>query len=68
MAVSGDDFVVRVFDLETNRMIRRFEGHMANVTALLFSNDCRWLLSSSTDGTLRVWDIPSSRLIDWYFP
>ena len=27
------------------------------------SADCRWLLSSSLDGTVRCWDIPGARLL-----
>lgn len=40
--------------------VRVFEGHTDRVTDLVVSEDCRWLLSASMDGTLRVWDIPAS--------
>lgn len=30
------------------------------ITGLQLSEDCRWLLSSSMDGTLRVWDVPAA--------
>ena len=33
------------------------------ITALQISSDCRWLLSASMDGTLRVWDIPTARCL-----
>ena len=41
-------------------MVRRFKGHKDRVTGLVMSQDARWLLSSSMDGTVRVWDIPAA--------
>ncbi len=40
--------------------VRRFEGHSDRITDVQVSEDCRWLLSASMDGTLRVWDIPAA--------
>ena len=40
------------------RVVRRFRGHTDRITDLQLSDDCRWLLSSSMDNTLRVWDVP----------
>jgi U3 small nucleolar RNA-associated protein 21 len=42
-------------------VVRRFRGHTDRITDLTVSSDCRWLLSASMDGTVRVWDIPDSR-------
>ena len=41
-------------------MVRRFKGHKDRVTGVVISQDARWLLSSSMDGTVRVWDIPAA--------
>lgn len=46
--------------VQAMRLVRRFEGHVDRITDLVVSEDCRWLISSSMDGTLRVWDIPAS--------
>lgn len=59
-AVACDDLSVRVFDVEAMQQVRLFEGHQDRITDLVVSEDCRWLLSSSMDGTIRVWDIPAS--------
>ncbi|RMZ56081.1 hypothetical protein APUTEX25_004505 [Auxenochlorella protothecoides] len=63
VAVAPADLMLRIYDVEAQRLVRRFEGHLDRVTDLQFSEDCRWLLSSSMDGTLRVWDIPGSQLL-----
>jgi len=48
------------YDVEAVRMVRRFKGHRDRVTGVVISQDARWLLSSSMDGTVRVWDIPAA--------
>ncbi|KAL3149179.1 hypothetical protein ABBQ32_002010 [Trebouxia sp. C0010 RCD-2024] len=60
VALAGDDLVLRMYDVEAMRMVRRFKGHKDRVTGLVISQDARWLLSSSMDGTVRVWDIPAA--------
>ena len=38
-------------------------GHKDRITSMSISGDARWLLSSSMDCSLRVWDIVSATLI-----
>lgn len=66
LAVASDDLVVRMFDTETWKLVRRFSGHTSPVTDMTFSPDCRWLVTSSMDSTVRVWSIVSGTLIDWF--
>ncbi len=58
VAVACDDGTIRLCDVEARTIVRRFRGHQDRITDLQFSQDCRWLLSSSMDSTLRVWDVP----------
>ncbi|TKY44496.1 U3 small nucleolar RNA-associated protein 21-like [Spatholobus suberectus] len=46
------------------RLVRKFEGHTDRITDLCFSEDGKWLLSSSMDGSLRIWDVILARQID----
>lgn len=64
LATVADDLVIRIYDVVALRMVRKFEGHNDRVTDLCFSEDGKWLLSSSMDGTLRIWDVILARQID----
>jgi U3 small nucleolar RNA-associated protein 21 len=61
MAVALDNFQIMVVDLDTRRVVRKFQGHSNKVTGLSFSPDARWLISSAMDCTVRTWDLPSGR-------
>jgi tRNA A-37 threonylcarbamoyl transferase component Bud32 len=63
MALTGNisDGMVRLWDLQNGREIRRFKGHMSWVLSLAFSPNGRQALSGSADGTLRLWDVQSGR-------
>ncbi|KAK9819682.1 hypothetical protein WJX72_001066 [[Myrmecia] bisecta] len=63
LAVATDDLTIRMYDVEAGRLVRRFSGHKEAITDMVFSADCRWLLSSSMDGTVRVWDIPAAQVL-----
>ncbi|KAJ4810553.1 Transducin family protein / WD-40 repeat family protein [Rhynchospora pubera] len=64
LAIVADDMVIRVYDVVGQRMVRKFEGHTDRITDACFSEDGKWLLSSSMDGTLRIWDVILARQID----
>ncbi|KAM0989059.1 hypothetical protein FF1_013039 [Malus domestica] len=64
LAVVADDLIIRLFDVVASRMVRKFEGHTDRVTDMCLSEDGKWLLSSSMDGSLRVWDVILARQID----
>ncbi|KAI9205039.1 Utp21 specific WD40 associated putative domain-containing protein [Polychytrium aggregatum] len=66
VAVSCDDLCIRVMDIETRKIVREFWGHRNRVTDLTFSPDARWLVSTSLDGTIRTWDLPTGYLIDCF--
>ncbi|XP_073525647.1 WD repeat-containing protein 36-like [Phyllobates terribilis] len=64
LATVTDDLVIRLYDVMQLRMVRKFEGHTDRITDMCFSEDGKWLLSSSMDGSLRVWDVILARQID----
>ena len=48
------------------RRVRTFAGHTGRVTDMAMTPDGRWLLTASTDGTVRVWDVPTAACVDWF--
>ncbi|CAA7047088.1 unnamed protein product [Microthlaspi erraticum] len=45
-------------------MVREFRDHTDRITDVCFSEDGKWLISSSMDGTLRIWDVILAKQID----
>lgn len=64
IAFSCDDGSIRVVDIETKKTIREFWGCQGGINDFCFSNDGRWVIAASQDAVLRVWDLPTSHLID----
>jgi WD40 repeat protein len=50
----GEPFL-HVYDSMTGQCLRRLQGHERRITDLAFSADGKHLLSTSLDGTVRVW-------------
>lgn len=64
VALSCDDLSIRVVDLETKRVVRELWGCRGQINDFAFSNDGRWIVASSMDSAIRVWDLPTGHLID----
>jgi len=64
LAVALDDFSVVVIDCDVRKVVRKFSGHFNRISDMAFSYDGRWMLTASMDCSIRVWDLPSARLID----
>ncbi|KAI5574178.1 hypothetical protein BDE02_10G128100 [Populus trichocarpa] len=65
VASSSNDCIIRVWRLPDGMPISVLRGHSAAVTAIAFSprpGSAYQLLSSSDDGTCRIWDARSSNL------
>jgi WD40 repeat protein len=53
----GDDESLYLWEIETGRLLRRFEGHLGSLLCVAVSPDGRWALTGSDDQTLRRWQI-----------
>ncbi|XP_038703173.1 bromodomain and WD repeat-containing protein 3 isoform X2 [Tripterygium wilfordii] len=64
VASASNDFVIRVWRIPDGAQISVLRGHTGSVTAIAFSprpTSVYQLLSSSDDGTCRIWDVRSSQ-------
>lgn len=59
VAVSGYKKSIELFELHTGKLVTHLRGHSGPVNDLAFAPHSGRLCSSSTDGTLRVWDVTS---------
>ncbi len=57
--------IIRVMDVATGRVVRKLHGHSDRITDVAFSPDGKLLLTSSMDSTVRVYDVPTARCVDW---
>jgi len=61
-----DDGSLCLIDYKHVRMVRRFVEMGGLLQDACFSPDGRWLIVSSSDCSVRVFDVPTSALIDWF--
>jgi WD40 repeat protein len=54
---------VRLLDVKTGKEVGKLDGHTDFVTGLAFAGDGNTFLSTSTDGTLRFWDLVQQKEI-----
>ncbi|KPI43761.1 WD repeat-containing protein wat1 [Cyphellophora attinorum] len=55
---------VRLYDIKSSNpnVIMNFEGHTNNITGVAFHCEGKWMVTSSEDCTVRVWDTRSGQI------
>lgn len=55
---------VKLFDIRSTNPAPTsvFEGHTGNVTGIAFHCDGKWMVTSSEDGTVKIWDTRSGAI------
>ena len=78
-AIAMNDFGIAVFDCSSLSIVRCFGGsrigvsaspkgsigHTGQISDMGFGPDGRKLFTSSMDGSIRVWDVPTGLCVDW---
>lgn len=62
LAASGDNEIT-LFDMAAGWQAARLEAHTGLMKALMFSPDCRRLVSTSTSGQLLIWDVATRAVL-----
>lgn len=68
LALSTDNLRVYLLDGANGELMRKWSlsPSSSSITEMIFSPRCQWLLISTMDGSLRVYDLMSGLLIDWF--
>ncbi|HDP81110.1 MAG TPA: hypothetical protein ENN21_09755, partial [Spirochaetes bacterium] len=57
VATNGPGFSIVLWDLAAGKEVKRLRGHLSHINNLAFSADGRFLLSGSSDNTVRLWNL-----------
>src|SRR5262249_34519697 len=60
----NDEWRFRIYDARTYGRVAQIEGLAGAVRAISFSHDNQRLITGADDGTLRVWEVPTGKLIN----
>jgi hypothetical protein len=68
LAYGGGDNAVRLWDIETGKLLQTLEEHSDPVSLVMFSPDGEFIVSGSNDNTIILWDRKSGKptqTFDW---
>lgn len=57
IASSASDRFAKIFDVETGKFVRSFEGHTHHVLGVSWRADGRLLATSGADNVIKIWDV-----------
>jgi WD40 repeat protein/tetratricopeptide (TPR) repeat protein len=60
--VTGGSRDVKLWDMNSNKLVHTFSGHKASIRSVIFDVTGKFILSASEDGTINCWDIKNRNL------
>ena len=57
LAAASASGVIEIYDLATLELLQTLDTHTSKVNQITFSNDQKYLISGSDDGTVRIWGL-----------
>lgn len=69
-AAGGNEKIVKIYNAwdSGGSLYRQLTGHAGSILAITFSKDSKTVYSGSEDGTIKIWDIATSRLLATLIP
>ena len=64
----GADRFLRVWEIETGRMVKSLKGHTNDIRQVAFSPDGQILATGSDDRTIRLWNLTRGRRYGSFLP
>ena len=61
LVTASSDNLAEIWDIETQKVVMQFRGHLDWVKSATFSRDGRFVVTASYDKTARVWDTATGR-------
>ncbi len=58
---AGADFIVRLWDISSQKILQTLAGHQNEIRTAMFSNNDQYLISGSIDTQIKIWDIKKSK-------
>jgi WD40 repeat protein len=62
MATCSHDTKIKLYDLRSQNVVQTYEGHKGPVKSIDFHPNSHYLISSSDDGTTKIWNTKKSQL------
>jgi len=66
MFSAGQDYMLKMWEIETGECKRTFCGHGKNINTIEFSSDERYVLTASSDNTAKMWEIETGECVHTY--
>jgi WD40 repeat protein len=65
--IGGDEFGLHLVDLRTSQIVKILHGHTRYVNSIRMLRGGEYILTSSFDGTVRLWNIENGLVNVWQF-
>jgi WD40 repeat protein len=62
------DGTIKIWNTETGRQERTFEGHLTGISTIAWSPDSRWIASGGDDKVIRLWDVQTVTTLETFWP
>lgn len=64
--ITSKDEKIEIRDISTGDILKKLEGHTANVVDACFSPNGKFIVSASNDSTIRIWDFNSGKCLQLF--